>query len=68
MISDELKEERKKMVKLAKQERNKKTYEKTLSTCMTCDVCAIKVNKYYWKTHIETTRHKKWCELKKTQI
>ena len=63
MIPEDLKEEREKIRKLAKMERNKKRYEKSKAEKIRCDICKCEVDKYYYPTHCQTTRHKRWSEL-----
>ncbi len=63
MIPEELKEEREKLCKLAKKERNKKQYDKTKAEKIRCPICKCDVDKYYYPAHVETKRHKKWASL-----
>jgi hypothetical protein len=67
MISDKLKDERNKIIALAKKERNQLYYQKQKENRKTCDVCNVEVLPSYWNAHVETKRHLKWASLKNTQ-
>jgi hypothetical protein len=40
-----------------KQQRNIRTYNKTKENKMYCEHCNCDVHKYYWESHITTTKH-----------
>ena len=59
-----MKDERMKLLKLSKMERNKAYYEKMKGNKKVCDVCCCEVISSYWQKHQETARHQKFSELK----
>lgn len=64
MIPDHLIEQRKQLTKLSKQEQNQRYYEKQKRNKRVCECCCCEVLPSYWKTHIKTSRHKKYEEYK----
>lgn len=68
MIPEHMKQQREEMKKLARKERNKKYYERVKESRVRCEACSVDVLPYYYATHIETTRHKKWAELRLLQV
>lgn len=65
MISEDLKEKREAIKKMARKERNRQYYEKVKQNKKRCEICWVDVLPYYWDAHIKTARHNNWSSLVK---
>lgn len=64
MLSDEMVKKQKLIKQALKKESNKKHYAQRKDNKMTCEICAIEVDKYFYEKHCESKRHMKIAGMK----
>ena len=65
MSNENMETQRKEILKMAKEERNKAYYQRVRTNKTPCEACCTQVLTSYWKQHIETARHRKFEAIKK---